>query len=147
MSKSPTFFRDARLPIPKQARPTGRDADPRRTIPLNSAAWQKLRARVLEAEPLCRDCFRRGLITPATDVDHISGDPSDNSLDNLQGLCHECHSIKTMCERHGRPLPGSDVDGLPLDPRHPWNLEKSREADRARPRPQSSSNAKGNFTI
>ena len=51
----------------RQTRPSGRDADPRRTIPLQSARWQKLRAYVLARDPLCRDC---GAI--ATDLDPAS---------------------------------------------------------------------------
>ena len=123
----------------RPSRPTGRDADPRRTIPLQSAAWQKLRERVLARDPICQECYRRGHITPATDADHVNGDPSDNRMSNLQGLCHSCHSHKTMRERHGRkPVMGCDVNGMPLDPDHPWarivsDLEKSRGADSPRP--------------
>ena len=100
---------------------TGRDADPRRTIPLNSASWRRLRARVLAEQPLCsvRPCGQ-----PATDVDHISGDPSDNSRTNLHGLCHSCHSTKTGREKAGLSGTwGHDVNGWPLDPNHPWNAE------------------------
>ena len=109
----------------RQTRPSGRDADPRRTIPLNSSAWQKLRAYVLAVEPLCREC--KAL---ATDVDHVSGDPSDNTRTNLQPLCHACHSHKTCRERAGLPvIHGHDVHGLPLDPNHPWNqAEKSPDS-------------------
>jgi len=109
-----------RKPEPKPANKTGRDADPRRTIPLNSSAWRKLRAAVLADEPLCRMCAARGITEPATDVDHISGDPSDNSRSNLQPLCHSCHSIKTARD-HGKNVSlGCDINGMPLDPSHPW---------------------------
>jgi hypothetical protein len=106
----------------KRANPSGRDANPRRTIPLNSARWKRLRAYVLAREPLCRHCG-----DVATDVDHISGDPSDNRTSALQPLCHSCHSIKTGQERAGRvaQLRGCDVTGRPIDPAHPWNAEKS----------------------
>ena len=127
--------------------PTGRDADPRRTIPLNSARWQKLRDHVLTLEPLCRECERVGRITPATDVDHRNGDPSDNSATNLQALCHACHSAKTARERSGKPgIVGCDVNGWPLSPDHPWNREQSTEnrqrGSAARPSVQSSFIAK-----
>jgi 5-methylcytosine-specific restriction endonuclease McrA len=122
----------------RKAKASGRDADKRRTIPLNSAQWQKLRASVLDREPLCRHCARRGQNVAATDVDHISGDPSDNSPDNLQPLCHECHSEKTARDQHykatgqWRPLKGCDVNGWPMDERHPWNADqKSRGTERA----------------
>ena len=131
----------------KPAKRTGRDADSRRTLPLNSAAWQRLRASVLAGEPLCRMCQAFGFTTEATDVDHINGDPGDNSTDNLQPLCHECHSLKTAAD-HGKAVNlGCDVSGMPLDPNHPWNrevpalLQKSQQADRARPTCPPSFNA------
>lgn len=97
----------------KKSNQTGRNSDPRRTIPLNSSRWQRLRALILDEEPLCRHCGERGLTVPATDVDHRSGDPSDNSRDNLQGLCHACHSLKTAADHGKRVATGCDVDGLP----------------------------------
>lgn len=98
----------------------------RRHVPLNSTAWLKQRAQVLAEEPLCRLCLASGYTTPATDVDHIhngEGDyTDDNSRENLQPLCHECHSRKTMAETQGRGVgvPGCDLSGIPLDPDHPW---------------------------
>ncbi|MFV0284453.1 MAG: HNH endonuclease [Castellaniella sp.] len=103
-----------------KANQSGRDADPRRTIPLNSQAWRKLRASVLDREPLCRHCAARGITTVATDVDHISGNPSDNSMGNLQSLCHECHSLKTARDHGKKVYLGCDLNGMPLDPSHPW---------------------------
>ena len=118
----------------RPTRPTGRDADPRRTIPLNSAAWQKLRASVLAEDPLCWDCQRLGHVEIATDVDHDDGNPGNNSRENLVPRCHSCHAHKTMRERHGKTaVMGCDVNGVPLDPAHPWNREKSLGADPARP--------------
>lgn len=137
---------------PRKANPSGRDADPRRTIPLNSAAWRKLRASVLADEPLCHDCQRMGRIEPATDVDHDDGNPGNNARANLVPRCHSCHSHKTMRERHGRPaIVGCDENGWPLDPNHHWNREgavlhparKSRGADSPRPSALSFLNAKG----
>jgi len=152
MTRPPNFFANARLPVPpgllprKPANATGRDADPRRTLPLNGYAWQRLRASVLNGEPLCRHCAARGLVTEATDVDHVSGDPGDNSSENLQPLCHECHSRKTASDQGKRVSMGCDVDGLPLDPNHPWAkvcslLQKSPECARARPAGSPSFNA------
>lgn len=104
----------------RPSNPTGRNADPRRTLPLTSTAWRRLRARVLAEEPMCRHCGE-----PATDVDHVSGDPSDNRRTNLQPLCHGCHSHKTGRERAGKAvIHGHDADGMPRDPNHPWNLAK-----------------------
>lgn len=39
---------------------------------------------------------------------------------NRQGLCEPCHDAKTA-EDFGRTPKGGDSDGIPTDPRHPWN--------------------------
>lgn len=104
----------------KPANRTGRDADPRRTIPLQSAQWQRLRASVLAGEPLCRHCTEEGRTTLATDLDHRDGNPGNNSPENHQPLCHQHHSIKTARD-HGKTVRmGCDESGTPLDPHHPW---------------------------
>ena len=92
-----------------------------RTLPLNSAAWAKLRRYVLNGEPLCRHCAAQGLVVPATEVDHMHG-AWDNRIDSLQPLCKSCHSRKTMAELHGRPERlGCDEHGYPIGSDHPWN--------------------------
>ncbi len=56
------------------------------------AEWERLRAKYLAANPFCFACGE-----PSTDVDHIvpkSLGGSDDE-DNLQALCHRCHSRKT----------------------------------------------------
>ena len=77
-----------------------------------SAAWhgwyrlpvwrQELRPQQLLREPFCRMCAAQGKRVRATEVDHIEphrgrwsrfADPN-----NLQSLCHTCHSAKTMRE-------------------------------------------------
>ena len=66
--------------------------------------WQNLRKIVLNNNPLCKDPFdthrRYGETTPATEVDHIDGDRTNNAMENLQPLCKPCHSRKTAQE-HG----------------------------------------------
>ena len=67
----------------------------------HSAGWLKVRAVVLAAEPLCRDCKAADRVVPATEVDHVlpisaGGEPLDFS--NLAPLCLSCHSSKTMRE-------------------------------------------------
>lgn len=64
-------------------------------------AWQRLRVLVLQGEPLCRECGRRGELVPATEVDHIrpmAAGGAQFDVENLQPLCHACHSAKTMRE-------------------------------------------------
>jgi 5-methylcytosine-specific restriction enzyme A len=71
------------------------------------AQWQRLRLRVLRSHPLCADPFgehaRRSEVIAATDIDHIvakrrGGRDEDN---NLQALCHSCHSRKTNAQDGG----------------------------------------------
>ena len=117
------------MPRPVQFKPakrTGRDADKTRTLKLNGSAWQKLRASVLAGEPLCRHCAARGLVVPATDVDHMNG-ADDNRLESLQPLCHECHSRKTAMENGKNVTFGCDTSGTPIDPSHYWNRAAVRD--------------------
>lgn len=97
------------------------DRQSTRHLHTGSKQWRAIRARVLAGEPLCRMCK-----APATDVDHIHRNTADNRLDALMPLCKPCHSHKTAREQAGMGVVyGCDVDGLPLDPDHPWNREKS----------------------
>lgn len=68
--------------------------------------WRRLRAAKLSANPLCEECLRLNRVTTATDVDHIEpfngvNDPLRLAWDNLQSLCHTCHSRKTVKEDGG----------------------------------------------
>nr|WP_314623626.1 HNH endonuclease signature motif containing protein [uncultured Noviherbaspirillum sp.] len=104
-----------------------------RTLALNGAAWARLRSLVLSEQPLCPECERMGRIMPARDVDHVDNDASNNERSNLVGLCTPCHSVKTQRHEHflrtgtWLPVKGCDVHGMPLDPQHAWNREKSPE--------------------
>ncbi len=40
-------------------------------------------------------CNMCGKIPPRWEYDHIDGDRSNNSRSNCQGLCPNCHSVKT----------------------------------------------------
>lgn len=59
--------------------------------------WQKKRRAFLREHPLCVACERAGLTVAATDVDHIKPkrDGGTDDPENLQALCHACHSKKT----------------------------------------------------
>lgn len=66
--------------------------------------WRKIRAAVLRGEPLCRECRTvRGLLVPAEHVDHIKplSQGGTHDLENLQPLCHSCHSAKTARQDGG----------------------------------------------
>ncbi|WP_408734794.1 HNH endonuclease [Gluconobacter morbifer] len=63
--------------------------------------WQAFRKWFLIRNPLCHDCRREQLLTPATEVHHIQKlrDAPDRRLDatNCMALCHSCHSTRTAC--------------------------------------------------
>jgi len=81
------------------------DRQAKRALATNSSAWRRIRTRVLFEQPLCPNHIDR--IVPATQVDHIDGNASNNARDNLQGLCASCHSSKTNREQggFGNPTP------------------------------------------
>lgn len=80
---------------------------------------------------LCVYCKRNGFLVAAIQVDHIIPHRGDQNLfwdrSNWQGLCGSCGGEKSARERvyyrSGKPVivKGSDVNGLPVDPDHPWN--------------------------
>lgn len=63
------------------------------------AKWRRARKRFLQRHPLCANCLSRGVLTPATVVDHIVPHRGDRALfwdeNNWQPLCKNCHDQKT----------------------------------------------------
>ena len=61
--------------------------------------WRSARERYLRRNPLCAECLRSGVVTPATVVDHIVPHRGNPRLfwdeHNWQPLCKHCHDIKT----------------------------------------------------
>lgn len=61
--------------------------------------WRKARAAFLQRNPLCAECRKNGVLTPATVVDHIIPHRGDQKLfwdeENWQPLCKNCHDRKT----------------------------------------------------
>lgn len=67
------------------------------------ARWRRIRLMHLRAHPLCVQCLVAGRTVPATDVDHITplAHGGTHAEDNLQSLCHSCHSRKTAQQSLG----------------------------------------------
>ncbi len=65
--------------------------------------WQKTSAGYLKSHPLCVCCEAKGIVTPATEVDHIipiQVDPMRKyDRANWQALCKSCHTAKTNQDR------------------------------------------------
>lgn len=75
-----------------------------------------MRRRLFSEKPLCAHCEQAGRFTPAVELDHIvpiaHGGTDDWS--NLQGLCVECHRVKSAKESGKKPRPTTGVDGWPV---------------------------------
>src|SRR5262245_42205453 len=92
----------------------------------NKRAWRD-RARkkaLIAGNSTCVECGAR-VTGKRAQVDHIfelkhhplvALEPA-----NLRVLCVYCHN-----RRHGRGRYGCTVDGMPLDPNHPWNRKICR---------------------
>ncbi len=65
------------------------------------ARWRRIRIMVLAEEPLCRECAKQGRVEAAMDVHHLDGNVQNMAQENLEPLCHECHSRRTV-EENGR---------------------------------------------
>ena len=100
------------------------------TVRVGSRQWRRIRAAVLQRQPLCVHCLRVGRHREADEVDHIrprhkgGGDEAHN----LQGLCVDCHERKTAQEAriHVKPC---ERHGWPADPR----TGRCRECDNCNP--------------
>lgn len=60
--------------------------------------WMQIRERIMRRDcSLCQTCKRKGRITLATEVDHITALDNGGSNDdrNLEAICAECHKAKT----------------------------------------------------
>ncbi|MFF7308164.1 HNH endonuclease signature motif containing protein [Streptomyces sp. NPDC008137] len=70
------------------------------------SGWAKIRARILERDPICTLCGVR----PSTHCDHIVAKADDHGEQGLQGVCGPCHDRKSSAEgneaQRNNPRPG-----------------------------------------
>lgn len=102
--------------------------------PYNTTAWKKLRAAHLARFPFCEGC-PAGTYRLANTVDHrlaiSEGGHPFPGHDGLASYCPGCHSAKTArgaeagAIKSTKARKGCDVDGTPLDSRHPWRKGQS----------------------
>jgi hypothetical protein len=73
----------------------------------------------LAMTPLCELCDKSGRWEPATHVHHIKpieeGGDLLPTLDGLMSVCRPHHN-----KLHGNGSLGCDVNGVPIDPGHPF---------------------------
>lgn len=109
-----------------------RIANPAQSLPWRSwyslQRWRRRARHQLREHPLCASCLKANRVTAATIADHNpphKGDWNKFRLGPLQSLCADCHNRKWADDHHGYSCDIGD-DGLPIDPRHPFN--QSRQA-------------------
>lgn len=88
-------------------------------------AWAKAREGHLRSHPFCAMCEAEGRLTRAVVVDHVKPHRGDQGLfwdrNNWQSLCVPHHSGDKQAEEHRGYSSRVGADGLPSDPRHPFN--------------------------
>jgi 5-methylcytosine-specific restriction protein A len=88
------------------------------------AAWRARRLDQLTREPLCLYCMAAGIVEPATIADHAIPHRGDLDLfwhGELASLCKLHHDSTKQREEKGGYDTIADLDGYPIDPRHPAN--------------------------
>ena len=76
-----------------------------------SKYWRKLRDYKIAMNPLCEECLKKDILTPATEVHHIKDiadlPTMENALnyDGLMSLCKSCHSTITTKKKRTVWLP------------------------------------------
>ena len=88
-----------------------------RTEYFDSPRYRRMRKAQLLTNPLCKLCEAKGVITAATEVDHITPRHKGGAIfdfANMQSLCHECHKEKTRAENSTSPRrTGACIHGTP----------------------------------
>jgi len=95
--------------------------------------WKKRRRAQLLREPLCKFCLARGVVVPATVVDHVKRHRGNNWNEFItapvQSLCKPCHdSTKRTIEQRGFSRDVDPATGYPTDENHPWYASEKKTA-------------------
>lgn len=94
---------------------------------LRGRALQRMREAKRAENPLCVDCYAKGIVRAWDELDHevpIEKGGTDD-WENLIGRCWSCHRSKTAKDRGYRVNGACDANGMPLDPNHPWGATGS----------------------
>lgn len=98
-----------------------------------SKVWRRVRSIVLNENPYCLICKKKGITTLADTVDHIKPIEPNATLSekldrsNLRSLCKRCHDALNHTPRNILP-PRTFPDGRPNPAfREVWDLYHSQE--------------------
>ena len=90
--------------------------------------WYAARAATLRDHPLCGMCLLQERVSASVIVDHIKPHRGDRKLffdrANLWGLCQPHHDATKQRQERTGIVAGTDAEGRPLDPNHPWNRQR-----------------------
>lgn len=78
---------------------------------------QRIRKEHFSKNPLCVNCFKKGIFRQATQLDHIVA-LDNGGLDveeNRQGLCVDCHVEKTAIDIGYKKKVKIGLDGFPIE--------------------------------
>jgi 5-methylcytosine-specific restriction protein A len=77
---------------------------PLATPRITGLTLQAIRRRHFEQNPLCVHCQAKGRVVAAIELDHIIPlwKGGADSAENRQGLCGDCHALKTSSEQRER---------------------------------------------
>jgi 5-methylcytosine-specific restriction enzyme A len=89
VTDSPRSHRPTNLGL-RRHQPKQTDRQSRRAYNTGSKGWRWLREKVLVRDNYC--CVMCGLMSESNHVDHIDGDSSNNSMENLRTLCASDHA-------------------------------------------------------
>lgn len=85
---------------------------------ITGTTLQNIRRKHFAARPLCVMCEAEGRVTVATELDHIVAltNGGTDTQDNRQGLCSDCHDIKTAQDLGYTPRQRQTIgtDGWPV---------------------------------
>lgn len=86
--------------------------------------WKDRRKEQLTEHPLCAVCEKLGFIRSATVVNHIVPHKGDEDLfynGALESVCKKCHDSSIQSQERRGFSTACDLDGYPVDPKHPAN--------------------------
>lgn len=88
---------------------------------LYSTAWDKARASYLAAHPTCARCGAKATVVHHLDRHHGKDSRTFWNKARWQPVCAACHNGPIQQQESRGYHGGIGSDGLPTDPKHPFN--------------------------